>query len=124
MLNLNDLIFKSAISKEETEQEERQELDMPEDAFSDSSPSEDIEEFEDEEYEEYNEFEDYYCIDDDDYRAFDDMKIRFCNELPSIPDKIFNIESEVTKASLISRLLNLKYNLTECIDLASNYHVR
>ena len=121
MLNLNDLIFKSAISKEETEQEERQELDMPEDAFSDSSPSEDIEEFEDEEY---DEFEDYYCIDDDNYRAFDDMKVRFCNELPSIPDKINNMESEVTKASLISRLLNLKYNLIECVDLASSYHVR
>lgn len=121
MLNLNDLIFKSAISKEETEQEEQQELNVPEDAFSDSSPSEDIEEFEDEEY---DEFEDYYCIDDDNYRAFDDMKVTFLNKIPSILDKINSMESEVTKASLISHLLNLKYNLTECIDLASNYHVR
>jgi len=117
-IDLNDILLKTAISKEEVEEDKNLDLHIPIDAFNEESDEdEDEDEFEDEYY-------DYDYIDDETYNTFNDLRNVFLAQAGLLITKYETLTDLVTKNEVKEKLLQLKNKLQECINVAENYSMR
>lgn len=118
-INLNDILLKAAISKEEIEEDKKLEMYIPKDAFNDSDDDEDEDEFEEE-----DEYYDYDCIDDEIYNTFNDLRNIFIANTSLLITNYEALTDLATKNEVKEKLLQLKNKLQECINVAENYSMR
>lgn len=120
-IDLNDILLKTAISKEEVEEDKKLEIYIPEDAFNeddDEDEDEDEDEFEEDEY------YDYDYIDDATYNRFNIVRNKFIANTSLLITNYEALTDLVTKNEVRNKLIHLKNLLQECINVAENYHIR